>query len=109
MAAMTPDEFSIYLDKAAALSQEQLSKVIKNMALDIEKDAKTACPVDTGNLRASITSTIGEDEATVGTNVEYAPYVEFGTWKMKAQPFLIPAAQSVSEHVEDYLKEVKIF
>lgn len=35
----------------------------------------------------------------IGTNVEYAPYVELGTVKMQARPFLRPAA---TEHSEEY-------
>ncbi len=39
------------------------------------------CPVDTGNLRGSITSEVNERDLSVriGTPVEYAPYIEFGT------------------------------
>ncbi len=39
------------------------------------------CPVDTGNLRGSITAEVDENAlvARVGTPVEYAPYIEFGT------------------------------
>ena len=33
----------------------------------------------------------GGNTCTVGTNCEYAGYVEFGTYKMAAQPYLIPA------------------
>ena len=37
-----------------------------------------------------------DDELSVfvGTNVEYAPYVELGTAKQKAKPFLKPAAMN---------------
>lgn len=37
----------------------------------------------------------------IGTNVEYAPYVEMGTSRMRARPFLKPAA---TEHTEKYRK-----
>lgn len=61
--------------------------------------AKVLAPVDTGRLRASITFLIGSDGAgifgLVGTNVEYAPYQEFGTFKMQATPFLLPALLAV--------------
>ena len=40
----------------------------------------------------------------IGTNVEYAPHVEFGTSKQKAQPYLKPA---VTNHVDEYKKIVK--
>ena len=40
----------------------------------------------------------------LGTNVEYAPYVEMGTYKMKAQPFIEPA---ITNHIEDYKRRIK--
>ena len=82
--------------------------------------------VDTGRLRNSITYAISGEEAAVdsysdnvgnnyqyegkapddtkkavyiGTNVEYGPYVELGTSRMAARPFLRPAA---TEHGEEY-------
>ena len=70
---------------------EGLQKDIEKAALTLEKNAKQNCPVDTGKLRASISTEVGNLEAEVGTNVEYALYVEFGTSKQSAQPFMRPA------------------
>ena len=70
---------------------EGLQQNIEKAALTLEKNAKQNCPVDTGKLRASITTEVGKLEAEVGTNVEYALCVEFGTSKQKAQPFMRPA------------------
>lgn len=42
-----------------------------------EMYAKEDCPVDTGRLRASISHATAEKTAYIGTNVEYAPAVEF--------------------------------
>lgn len=88
--------------------------------------------VDTGNLRNSITHKVVNNEKEhsvyIGTNVEYAPYVEFGTgvyysggrrtpWSyqdkdgnwhrtsgMKARPYLRPA---ISDHAETYEQVIK--
>lgn len=38
-----------------------------------------------------------------GTNVEYSVYVEFGTSRMQAQPFLFPAARRVIRNPERYI------
>ena len=63
--------------------------------------------VDTGNLRNSITHTTDDDAAYVGTNVEYAGYVEFGTVKMPARPYLenalINYANEYKQLFEDYI------
>ena len=57
----------------------------------VADEARAMCPVDTGRLRVSIAVNSGEDGAEITANTDYAAYVEFGTWKMAAQPFLVPA------------------
>jgi len=86
---------------AAALSGDTgaLATNILKLCTQIEGRAKGLCPVDTGRLRSSITSGLIEDGDTiagvVGTDVEYAPYVELGTIRMDARPFLVPAAYAI--------------
>ena len=74
---------------------------LEAVGLQAENYAKRKCPVDTGRLRNSITHTVKGMEVYIGTNVDYAPYVEYGTSKTKAQPFLKPAAQN---HAGEYKK-----
>ena len=68
---------------------------LRKAGLQIERDAKILCPVDTGRLRASIHMSerqVGDTYIVeVGTNVKYAPFLSFGTRHMKAHPFLRPA------------------
>ena len=84
-----------------ALSAEQAAR---NKALEIiggkaESYAKKLCPVDTGRLRNSIThQQYDENTEVIGTNVEYAPYVELGHHTtggtfVAGKPFLRPAAE----------------
>ena len=83
-----------------------IDRALEEIGLAAEGYAKRACPVDTGNLRNSITHAVepGEDAVYVGTNVEYAPYVEMGTRRTAAQPFLRPAA---TEHGSTYRSILK--
>ena len=77
--------------------------VIIEIAVTIEGAAKRSCPVDTGRLRSSITHEIelvpGKVRGRVGSNVEYAAYVELGTRRTRAQPYLRPALASVQGKV----------
>lgn len=61
----------------------ELWKRMENACLLIEGEARKECPVDQGFLRASITHSIREDGdkliGTIGSNLEYAPYVHQGT------------------------------
>lgn len=83
-----------------------IDRALEEIGLAAEGYAKRACPVDTGNLRNSITHAVESDEDAVyvGTNVEYAPYVEMGTRRTAAQPFLRPAA---TEHGSTYRSILK--
>lgn len=80
---------------------EAVLRGLEQIGMAGEGYAKDYCPVDTGNLRNSITHVVDEAEGSVyiGTNVDYGPDVELGTVKMDAQPYLKPAA---SDHAQTY-------
>ena len=80
-----------------------LLRWLETCGLVAEGYAKKLAPVDTGNLRNSITHEVddGEPAVYIGTNVEYAPYQELGTIHIKAQPFLKPA---VANHANKFRK-----
>ncbi len=67
------------------LVKPPLDEGIKRVTQFLDREIKMATPVQTGRLRASITSEIYADFGRVGTNVFYAPFVEFGTAKMEAR------------------------
>ena len=87
-------------------------KTMYEVGLVVEGQAKALAPVDTGRLRGSITTAAyherttaqtpalwsdsidppdNDNEVLVGTALEYGPYIEFGTVRSSAQPFLRPA------------------
>lgn len=84
----------------------------KNQALEIiggkaETYAKRLCPVDTGNLRNSIThQQFDENTEVIGTNVDYAAYVELGTHKMAARAYLRPAVENHKIEYRSILKRI---
>lgn len=69
-----------------------VAKDLVRRAISTERTAKRLCPVDTGRLRASITHAVNQDGqglyADIGSNVDYAVYVELGTSRVPARPFL---------------------
>lgn len=69
---------------------------VKNAALAVEGQAKAIAPVDTGALRNSIQAEAKSDLTwRVGVGVEYGQFVEYGTYKSAAQPYMTPAAEQV--------------
>ena len=65
--------------------KDPLAAGIKKIILFLDREVKPATPVDTGRLRSSITSKTYPDFGTIGTNVSYASFVEYGTKKMEAR------------------------
>jgi HK97 gp10 family phage protein len=77
------------------LVSDEAAKDLQRRALKVDAAAKRLCPVDTGRLRGSITNQLGRDGeglfALVGSDVDYAIFVELGTRHAPAQPYLRPA------------------
>ncbi len=69
--------------KVMQLQGTPMLNAMRDCALMVEYDAKANAPVNTGRLRASITPEVRAEGETilgvVGSNVEYAPYMELGT------------------------------
>lgn len=84
-----------------AMSKQAIEKALTQIGMKCETYAKKDCPVDTGNLRNSISYQVnaGEHYVDIGTDVEYGKYVEAGTSRMRAQPFLKPASEG---HTSEY-------
>lgn len=92
---MTEDNVDLVKNATA----EAVARTLEAIGLTAEGHAKLKCPVDTGRLRNSITHVVDDDTVYIGTNVEYAAYVELGTIHTRAQPYLRPAA---SGHTSEY-------
>lgn len=122
-----------HVDEVISALNAAKPKILEIIGLKAEKYAKALCPVGTvestgkkgyrgGTLRNSITHSIDDDTLSVGSNVEYAPYVELGTgpnftpppeWEsfdtpkgsgvghgyVKPRPYLRPA---IEEHIDEY-------
>ena len=121
---MSKVEIESHADKVMQYVYQQGEKAMKAVGMQAESYAKELCPVDTGNLRNSITHGVivgdGQVGAVVGTNTEYAPYVELGHHqqpgryvpaigkRLKAEfvqgkPFIKPA---IEDHVEEYMDTI---
>jgi len=115
-------------DEVLRRTKDGIMAGLEAVGLEAEGDAKFLCAVETGLLKNSIThgvsgelishnytdddgeqsgsvsltmGTTDDKEVYIGTNVEYAPYVEYGTSRTKAQPFL---RRAFEENKETYAK-----
>ena len=88
------------------------ARIATNRELDlsskrIERMAKTKAPVDTGALKKSIFSAkAGDLTYKVTAPQHYAIYVEKGTRKMRAQPFLKPALDTERPKLISNLRKI---
>lgn len=87
------------LDKNVSAAAEQI-------ASDIVTIAKENAPVASGELRDSIHVEKDGAELSVVADADHAVFIELGTSKMAAQPFLGPAAAKVRRNLAKYYKKV---
>lgn len=90
--------------KVLALLDQKKTQALLAIGAAAEGHAKALTPVDTGRLRNSISHAASGDAAYIGTNVEYAPYVEFGSVHNKAHHMLKKAA---TDHSAEYVAIAK--
>ena len=99
---------TIKIENNSNLVREELELAVKRAltkcGLQAQTFSKSLCPVDTGNLRNSISYEVNDNTVYIGTNVEYAPYVELGTYKMTARPYLEPALSGYIGTYESIIK-----
>ena len=86
-------------DEVLAALKMAKKRGLEAIGLTAEGYAKKDTPVDTGRLRNSISHATDDEAAYIGTNVEYAPYVELGSPTIKAHHMLQKAA---TEHTDEY-------
>jgi len=94
------------LRKYQSRKKKQIKDELMIGAFKIEGGAKDVVPVLTGRLKGSITvdaSDLALLVARVGTDVKYAPYVEFGTKFMGARSYLYP---SFFSHENEIVKAI---
>ena len=118
------------------VSGDRLGRALGKSGQLVRDRARADCPVRTGHLRRSITVKVEGDSVQVGTPVEYASYVEYGTGRrgdpsvphtdkpywtyyseeqghfvrtsgQPPQPYLVPALKnSVNEIAEIFKEEI---
>ena len=93
------DRYSQDLNEWANQLRSRASQVVRKAALDTMADAKTLAPVDTGNLKGSITTDTrtGDLRAVVEATADYAAHQEFGTRFQRPQPYMRPAQDRNTE------------
>ena len=86
-------------DEVLSALEKAIGRGLEAIGMTAEGHAKKITPVDTGRLRNSIAHAVDDDAAYIGTNVEYAPYVELGAQGRNGVHMLQRAA---TEHTAEY-------
>lgn len=102
------EEVRQLFEEAKARWLADASQILDRWLDEVESDAQLLAPVDTGFLRANIQSLgvkIAGDVITgsVQSAAEYSTFVEDGTSRMAAQPFLKP---SYEQNIEALIEEL---
>ena len=132
MATVTIKNIDRLIQRLNRIADMELEEKMKEAVTLVHGQAKALAPVDTGNLAGSISMEINKKEndleGRVYTNIQYAPYVEFGTgvkgngsypydvnglkltyhesWGgMVAQPYMYPALKENEKYIKELFKD----
>lgn len=102
---------TIKLDPRWREVEGKIKAVLKVAAFAVERKGKEKSPWDTGANRDSIfvaeVDDIGGAPAyRIGPTTEYGPFLEFGTSKMPARPYMIPALESESPRLREAITQI---
>ena len=106
-------------DKILHMEQATINKALKAAGDRAVSDIKEVTPVGTpestgikgykgGTLRRSITKKVEKNSLIIGTNVDYAPYVEFGEKaRHKAPTHAHFMRDTLNENINEYMKIIR--
>ena len=127
---MSSVEIKSNLLNLSADVKDEIGKAVMKLALELEADIKSqmaegksgriyerggsthqasapgeAPAIDTGAYVNSIQTTETKDGAEVGTNMEYGPFLEFGTSRIAKRPHFTPAAERIERKIPGEVAE----
>lgn len=98
------------LKRCKAQMQQRMLSAVQDAVKRTAEDARAFAPVDTGVLRGSITGLVQTSDSRVSgevmANSSHALYVEMGTGRRAAQPYLRPALQQNSARFLQSLRKI---
>ena len=89
-------------------AEQLLNEVANELVSEIKNNIQTKGVVDTGDLLDSIAQETNGTEATIHDGVTYGFFNEFGTYKMAARPFFIPALERWTDLISGRLQRLFI-
>lgn len=84
--------------------EHEIEAELDVVGADMVDLARSLVPVRTGFLQSSIYHRVSGFELEFGAEAEYASYVEFGTYRMPARPYMRPALDANQQRILDAIR-----
>lgn len=91
------------LRKLGPATRQKLAEHLSKVGTKVKRRAQQLAPVDTGELRRNLRKRTNSRRLSVRIQGEarYSSFVEFGTEKMDAEPYLGPAVEEFRDELVD--------
>ena len=105
-------ELAVALAAEAKRVGREAATAIRSRATDLQRRAETLAPRRTGDLARSITvehkgmGNSASMSASIGPTARHGRFQEFGTAKMRPQPFMGPALDEVGPKLADDIDRI---
>lgn len=103
------DTLGLKVAQINAEIEEQCEEELDRVADQVQSDGKDNCPVATGALQDDIKVYASKLKRQIGNlNVYYSIFVHNGTYKMKARPYLLNAAEANNPTFIQNMRNIKL-
>lgn len=102
------NRYESFSPQVRAEIKRRIGRTLEAIGVFVESEAVVRSPVVTGNLKGSWNHKVDEDEntVTIGSNVEYAIFVEKGTITQLAQRVITGAAEDNQARIQQLAEEM---
>lgn len=101
---MSKVKFNSEVDKFLRNQTKKRDDAIKEIGQKGEDNIRKETPVDTGNLQQQNSHAVSGTFVIWYNKASYSPYVELGTYKQRANPFMRRGINKTKSDIVDILK-----
>lgn len=103
-ADITPSDLGLPLTTTMCHVPIPYAGMWEQMGQLFQEKAQATCPVDTGYLKRNIGYQADKGGLEVWSDAPYSAYQEYGTWKMRAQPYFEAAINEAIAQIEPSMR-----
>lgn len=99
------NDFNRNIEKSSKWFDHAMKQALELSGKEVKTRARAIVPIDTGRLKKSINYQPKKRSVAIGPDTAYDIFVEEGTFKMRAQPYMKPGLARSEKRIVSFIEE----